>query len=111
MSTGSTREVLRPSASVLSTLSGPAPSRGAADEDDGLADRLATARDGAPEASVAAGRSRAAPYRPLSLAYDFHLAAGPDPQGYAKLLADAAIAVQARAPMAPVVKAIGREKV
>src|SRR3546814_9115562 len=62
-----------PSASVLSTLSGPAPSRGAADEDDGLADRLATARDGAQEASVAAGRSRAALYRALSLAYDFHL--------------------------------------
>src|SRR3546814_8408905 len=64
-----------PSASVLSTLSGPAPSRGAADADDGLADKLANAPDGAQETSAAPGRSRTAPYRRFTLAHDFPLPA------------------------------------
>ncbi|MGQ0661133.1 hypothetical protein [Sphingosinicella sp.] len=73
---------------------------------DGLADRLAIARDSAGEAEAAHGRSRAALYRALGHAHDFALAAANDPEGYAELLADAGIRVQARAPMTAIAKLV-----
>ncbi len=74
--------------------------------DDGLADRLVAAREGAEAARGADQRSRAALYRALGLAYDFALAAEDDPEGYAELLEDAGLKVQARAPMTPIVKLV-----
>ena len=73
---------------------------------DGLADRLAVARDSAGEAETADGRSRAALYRALGHAHDFALVAAEDAVGYAELLDDAAIKVQARAPMTAVAKLV-----
>ncbi len=73
---------------------------------DGLADRLVAAREGAEAALGADQRSRAALYRALGLAYDFALAADEDPDGYAELLEDAGLKVQARAPMTPIVKLV-----
>lgn len=75
-------------------------------DEDGLADRLVAAREGAEAARGADQRSRAALYRALGLAYDFALAAEDDPEGYAELLEDAGLKVQARAPMTPVAKLV-----
>lgn len=75
-------------------------------EADGLADRLVAAREGAEAALASDHRSRAALYRALGLAYDFALAAEDDPEGYAELLDDAGLKVQARAPMTPIVKLV-----
>jgi hypothetical protein len=94
-----------PSASVLSQMSA-RPVTPEVEPADTLADQLAEARIGADQANIAAGRSRVALYRALSLAYDFHLAAEQDPAGYAELLDDAGLAIQARAPMTPVVKLV-----
>ncbi|MGE3396762.1 MAG: hypothetical protein AB7H79_07660 [Sphingomonas sp.] len=76
------------------------------DEISGLADRLAIARDSADQADAAAGRSRVALYRALGHAHDFALAAADDGEGYAELLADAGIKVQARAPMTAIAKLV-----
>ena len=73
---------------------------------EGLADRLALARDGAEALRSADGRSRAALYEALSGAHDFAVAIEDDEEGFAELLADAGIARQARAPMTPVVKLV-----
>ncbi len=73
---------------------------------DGLADRLVAARESAEAAIGADQRSRAALYRALGLAYDFALAAEADPDGYAELLEDAGLKIQARAPMTPIVKLV-----
>jgi hypothetical protein len=72
----------------------------------GLADRLASARDGAEQAREGAQRSRAALYRALSLAWDFALAAAEAPDDYAELLEDAGLKAQARAPMTPLAKLV-----
>jgi hypothetical protein len=74
--------------------------------DGGLGDRLAAARYSAEEARQGEQRSRAALYRALGQAHDFALAAEADRDGYAELLADAGLKVQARAPMTPVVKLV-----
>ena len=71
-----------------------------------LADTLALARETAAAVRAADTRSRAALYRALGRAHDFALAADADPEDYQELLADAGIAVQARAPMTPVVKLV-----
>ncbi|HEU4959030.1 MAG TPA: hypothetical protein VFT56_01365 [Sphingomonas sp.] len=71
-----------------------------------LADRLMLARQTAAAARAADTRSRAALYRALGRAHDFVLAAADDREGYAALLAEAGIAMQARAPMTPVVKLV-----
>lgn len=71
-----------------------------------LADQLMLARQTAAAASAADTRSRAALYRALGRAYDFALAIDGDAQGYADLLHDAGLTVQARAPMTPVVKLV-----
>lgn len=71
-----------------------------------LADRLFLARECAEQAHAGEQRSRAGLYRALGQAYDFALAAETDPGGYAELLADAGIKIQARAPMTPIAKLV-----
>ncbi len=78
----------------------------APDGSEGLSDWLAAAREHAESASEVEGRSRTALYRALSLAYDFALAADANPDEYAELLVESGIAVQARAPMTPIVKLV-----
>jgi len=77
---------------------------------DSLSDRLMLARETAAAARASDTRSRSALYRALARAYDFALAAYDDEAGYAALLADAGLAVQARAPMTPAAKLVfGKE--
>lgn len=71
-----------------------------------LAGRLMLARESAAAARAADTRSRASLYRALSRAYDFACAAESDEGGYAELLAEAAISVQARAPMTATAKLV-----
>ena len=78
----------------------------ALDTDAGLADRLWAARESAEVCKAADGRSRAALYRALAMAYDFAVAARRVPQDYAEILDDAGVKGQARAPMTPVVKLV-----
>ncbi|WP_404334503.1 hypothetical protein AB2M62_13445 [Sphingomonas sp. MMS12-HWE2-04] len=74
--------------------------------DASLADRLHAARELAAAVTELDNRSRAALYRALGRAYDFLCVAEGDAAGYAELLADAGLTVQARAPMTPVVKLV-----
>lgn len=74
--------------------------------DAGLADRLSAARATAESVKSGEGRTRAALYRALSLAYDFAVAARDNPDDYAELLEDSGLKSQARAPMTPVVKLV-----
>jgi hypothetical protein len=76
------------------------------EEDAGLADRLWAARESAEVCKQADGRSRAALYRALALAYDFAVASHRVPGEYAEILEDAGVKAQARAPMTPIVKLI-----
>jgi hypothetical protein len=78
----------------------------AVDEDAGLADRLWAARETAEVAKSADGRTRAALYRALSLAYDFAVTAQASPDEYAELLEESGVKAQARAPMTPIVKLV-----
>lgn len=75
-------------------------------EDAGLADRLWAARETAESVKAGEGRTRAALYRALSLAYDFAVAARDNPDDYAELLEESGVKAQARAPMTPVVKLV-----
>jgi len=75
-------------------------------EDAGLADRLWAARETAEAVKAGEGRTRSALYRALSLAYDFAIAAGQNPEDYAELLDDSGVKAQARAPMTPIVKLV-----
>jgi hypothetical protein len=76
------------------------------DPDAGLADCLSAARDSAEVCKQHDGRSRAALYRALAMAYDFAVAARRVPDDYAELLEDAKVRAQARAPMTPIVKLV-----
>jgi len=76
------------------------------DEDAGLADRLSAARETADAVKSADGRTRAALYRALALAYDFAVAAERNPDDYAELLDESGLKAQARAPMTPIVKLV-----
>lgn len=73
---------------------------------DTLADRLLIARESAAAARAADTRSRSSLYRALSRAYDFARASEHHSEDYAELLADAGIAVQARAPMTAAAKLV-----
>jgi len=75
-------------------------------EDAGLADRLWAARETAEVLKAADGRSRAALYRALGMAYDFAVATRRVPDDYAELLEDAGVKARARAPMTPIVKLV-----
>jgi hypothetical protein len=74
--------------------------------DAGLADRLWAARETAETVQAGEGRTRAALYRALSLAYDFAVAADANPEDYAELLEESGVKAQARAPMTPIVKLV-----
>ena len=74
--------------------------------DAGLADRLWAARETAETVKAGEGRTRAALYQALSLAYDFAVAAELHPEEYAELLADSGVKAQTRAPMTPIVKLV-----
>ncbi len=71
-----------------------------------LADALMMARETAAAVRAADTRSRAALYRALGRAHDFSLAADQDQGGYLRLVEEAGIAVQPRAPMTPIVKLV-----
>lgn len=73
---------------------------------DDLAEWLEAARAIAEHAKLADGRSRQALYEALAQAYDFACAAVDSPAQYEALLAQAAIVVQARAPMTAVAKLV-----
>ncbi|MCL6683575.1 PAS domain-containing protein [Sphingomonas alba] len=72
----------------------------------GLADRLWAARESAEICKQADGRSRAALYRTLAMAYDFAVATKRVPDEYSEILDDAGVKAQARAPMTPIVKLV-----
>jgi len=74
--------------------------------DSSLGDRLMLARESAAAARASDTRSRSALYRALARAYDFALAADEDQEGYAALLDQAGLTVQARAPMTPAAKLV-----
>jgi hypothetical protein len=76
------------------------------DENAGLADRLWAARETADAVKAGEGRTRAALYKALSLAYDFAIAAQQSPEEYAELLEESGMKAQARAPMTPIVKLV-----
>ena len=76
------------------------------DETAGLADRLWAARETAEAAKAGEGRTRAALYKALSLAYDFALASNENPADYAELLEESGVKAQERAPMTPIVKLV-----
>ncbi|HEX8302869.1 hypothetical protein [Sphingomonas sp.] len=93
-----------PSAGFESSADLVIPAEAAADST--LADRLMLARESAAAARASDTRSRSALYRALARGYDFALAAESDGSGYAELLEDAGLKVQARAPMTPAVKLV-----
>jgi hypothetical protein len=76
------------------------------DPEAGLADRLWAARESAEVCKQQDGRSRAALYRALAMAYDFAVAAKRVPDDYSEILGDAGVKAQARAPMTPIVKLV-----
>jgi hypothetical protein len=76
------------------------------DENAALADRLWAARETAESVKAGEGRTRAALYKALGLAYDFALAADANPDEYAELLEESGVKAQARAPMTPIVKLV-----
>jgi len=76
------------------------------DAEAGLADRLWAARESAEVCKQQDGRSRAALYRALAMAYDFAVAAKRVPDDYIEILDDAGVKSQARAPMTPIVKLV-----
>jgi hypothetical protein len=78
----------------------------ALDDNAGLADRLWAARETADAVKWGEGRTRAALYRALSLAYDFAIAAQENAEDYAELLEESGVKAQARAPMTPIVKLV-----
>src|SRR6478735_2219731 len=82
------------------------PEEVAVEADAGLADRLWAARESAEICKQADGRSRAALYRTLAMAYDFAVATKRVPADYAEILDDAGVKAQARAPMTPIVKLV-----
>lgn len=71
-----------------------------------LADALMMARESAAAVRAADARSRAALYRALGRAHDFALAADADQPAYLRIVEEAGIAIQPRAPMTPVVKLV-----
>ena len=76
------------------------------DADAGLHDRLSAARDSAEVCKQQDGRTRAALYRALDMAYDFAVAARRAGDDYLEILEDAGVKAQARAPMTPIVKLV-----
>jgi len=67
---------------------------------------LAKARESASIARSSEERSRKALYEAVGRAYDFSLAAIDAPEDFAKLISDAGLSMQDRAPMTPIVKLV-----
>lgn len=76
------------------------------DEEPGLADLLASAREMARAAQGSEDRSRQALYGAIGRAYDFGRAAALHPEDFAELVEDAGLVMQERAPLIPVVKLV-----
>jgi hypothetical protein len=76
------------------------------DGEAGLADRLWAARESAESVKAGEGRTRAALYQALALAYDFAVAARSNPDEYVELLEESGVKAQARAPMTPIAKLV-----
>ncbi len=76
------------------------------DDDAGLHDCLAAARELAQNARSCEDRSRSALYAAVSQAYDFSLAAQEEPEEFEELVAESGLTVQERAPMTPIVKLV-----
>ena len=76
------------------------------DENAGLYDCLADARELAQAASTSEDRSRNALYAAVGRAYDVSLAAEEAPEDFAELVSESGLTVQDRAPMTPVVKLV-----
>ena len=77
-----------------------------ADEDLGLYDALAVAREMAQAARSSEDRTRNALYAAVGRAYDFSIAAQESPEDFEELVAENGLTVQDRAPMTPVVKLV-----
>lgn len=77
-----------------------------AEDDMGLGDWLASARELAEAARGSEDRTRQALYAAIGKAYDFSLAAADAPDEFAELVVDSGLTVQDRAPMTPVVKLV-----
>jgi hypothetical protein len=82
------------------------PGAGAGEPDAPLDKRLEQARESAAAAQAADARGRGALYRALGRAHDFALAAEADGDGYRRLLAEAGVSAQKRAPMTAVAKLV-----
>ena len=76
------------------------------DDDMGLGDYLASARELAQLARNSEDRTRNALYDAIGRAHDFALAAAEEPAEFADMVEDAGLSVQERAPMTPVVKLV-----
>ena len=76
------------------------------DDDFGLADWLASARELAHAAHTSEDRTRGALYAAIGRAWDFALATRDAPEDYAEMIADAGLSMQARAPLIPLVKLV-----
>lgn len=76
------------------------------DENAGLYDCLASARELAENARGAEDRSRQALYAAVGRAYDFSLVAAQETEAYQELLEDNGLSAQERAPMTPIVKLV-----
>ncbi len=79
---------------------------GELDDNAGLHDYLAAARELAQTARASEDRSRQALYSAVGRAYDFSLAAKAAPQEYDELIEESGLSVQDRAPMTPIVKLV-----
>lgn len=77
-----------------------------APEDMGLTDWLASARELAQAAKGSEERTRFALYHAIGRAYDFSIAAQDAPEDFERLVADAGLTAQDRAPMTPIVKLV-----
>ena len=100
------RAAPKPQAAAPVWADGPAADVSPVAEPDDLAGKLEQARQTAQAATNADTRSRAALYRALGRAHDFGLAAEQDSDTYDRLLADAGVTVQERAPMTAVAKLV-----
>ncbi len=76
------------------------------EDDEGLYDCLAAARELALAARSCEDRSRSALYAAVGRAYDFSLSAQDAPEEFDELVQDNGLVVQDRAPMTPVVKLV-----
>ena len=76
------------------------------DENAGLHDCLAAARELAQSARMSEDRSRQALYQAVGRAYDFSIVADAEPDAYRDLIEESGLSVQDRAPMTPIVKLV-----